>query len=520
MSDSTQRTISIPQLSRAVANHKLLASVTFLTVFGLVVAAWLFVPRKYGSEGRLFVQVGRGQLGLNTSTDSSRALSIQDTRETEIRSVAELVKSQDLLGAVVDEVDPDNILVNSWLSPVGLDGLKQRLLGSASPDVRDDQMAPDEYERLRRREMAIEQLSSDLEIVSEKKTSVISIYCTAATPRLARRIVELVMEKVPEKHVEIHSARRSMDFFDREFQRQQTELAGAEAALAAFRNQHGFLSIAQARGTLNGVVEKLENQRVDINVDLSQSLSRVAELAAQADSVNHQLEMPTKGLESTSTEGAQTQLYARIGEKARLRAKYKPGHPKLEEINAEIESLQKEIAALPQDRQVFAMVQNPVFEKLAVELALEESRAKSLERRLEQIEAEHAGAVTRLIELNQLELQAAKFQRDIDVAKQDFAIYATKRGEARVVDQLDRQAISDVVIAQPASLLLKPHSPKGSVMLPLGMMFALLASLLVALLADRKQLVGMSTAEQVEDAVDIPVLVSIPRVHSSRVRVN
>jgi uncharacterized protein involved in exopolysaccharide biosynthesis len=343
------------------------------------------------------------------------------------------------------------------------------------------------------------------------------VYCTAASPKLAQRLVDLIMHRVQEKRVAINSTKRSRNFFDREFLNQQEELARAETELASFRNEHGFLSIDQARTTLNGVIDRLENQRVDTDVDLSQSLARIEELSAQAGSVGKQLEMPTTGLESISTEGAQSRLYDRIGEKARLRAKYKPEHPKITEINAEIDSLRNEVATLPKDRQVSAMVQNPVYEQLTVELALEESRAKSLERRLEQIQANYEESNQRLTVLNNLELQDAGFRRNIQVANQYFEIYAKRRGEAQVVDQLDDQAISDVVVAQPASLLLKKQSPRGSVMLPLGLIFAGLSSLFVTMLADRKNLAGLSTPHQIEQALEIPVLVTVPRVHSSRV---
>ncbi len=519
MAASSQRTISLGQLFQAANNHKLPGIVTLIAVFGMVVAVWVLLPRKYGSEGRLFVQIGRANLGLNNAPDDSRGISIQDTRETEILSVAELIKSYDLLGAVVDEIGSARILANSWMFP-DIDGLRRRFTGGPASGDSLGEYSSAEYDRLRTRERAIELLEREIDVWSEKKTSVISVYCTAATPPLAQQVVDLVMEKAREKHVAIHSASRSRNFFDRELERQQEELASAEKALAEFRTGHKILSIEQARNILDGVIEKLENQRVDVDVDLDQSLARIGELSEQLRQVSKQLEMPTRGLQSESTEGAHIRLYERIGEKARLRAKYSSEHPKISEIDAEIEALQTEIAALPIVREESALVQNPVYEQLKVELALEESRARSLEGRRDEVETKYGGAMEELTRLNGLELQSAALQRAIDVASQEFSIYARKRGEARVVDQLDQHSISDVVIAQPASLVLKRQSPKGSVMLPIGFAFAGFAALFVTLLADRKNLSGLSTPEEVEEALQIPVLVSIPRVHSSRLPVH
>lgn len=519
MAASSQRTITLGQLFVSLRRHRLAGVFTFLVVFGLVVAAWAILPRKYGSEGQLFVQIGRAQLGLNYTPDDSRSVSIQDTRETEILSVAQLIKSNDLLGDVVDEIGAEAILAGSLDIGVDLDWLRKQFGGTVVASNPEDEIGRDEYERLRTRERAIERLDNNLDVWSEKKTSVITVYCYAASPRLAQQIVESIMTRAQAKHVEIHSAHRSRNFFDRELERQSTELAAAEKALADFRNEHKFLSIDQARGILHGVIEKLENQRVDVDVDLDQSLARIEELSEQARQVSRQLEMPTTGLQSESTEGAHIRLYERIAEQARLRAKYTAEHPKVGEIDAEIESLRAEIAALPRIREQSEFVQNPVYEQLTVELALEQSRATSLERRLQEVQQKFADAQQEMARLNNLELESAQLQRAIEVASQEFGIYARRRGEAKVVDQLDQHAISDVVISQPASLVLKRQSPKGSVMLPLGLAFAGLASLFVMLVADRKNLTGLSTPEDVEETLQLPVLISIPRVHSSRVSV-
>jgi uncharacterized protein involved in exopolysaccharide biosynthesis len=163
------------------------------------------------------------------------------------------------------------------------------------------------------------------------------------------------------------------------------------------------------------------------------------------------------------------------------------------------------------------MIQNPVYEQLTVELALEESQARSLESRQQEVEAKFSEAHQQLTALNLLEAESASLERRVEVARQEFDIYARKRGEARVIDELGQHAISDVVVSQPASLQLRKHSPRGSIILPIGLAFAAFAALLAVLIADRKNLIGFSSPAEIEEALNIPVLATIPRVHSSRV---
>lgn len=509
MAYSSDRTISIEQLFESVNRHRYLGALVFLLVFGTVAAAWYLLPREYGSEGRLFVQLGRANHGTTaTANNNAGAVSIQDTRETEIRSVAEIIKSETVLGQVVDTVGADDILMNSIQLPIGGGG------GTI------DGFTAGEYKALRKRERAIKKLSNDLNVFIEKKTSVISVYCTAGTPTLAQEVVKQIMLAVQQSHVQVHSAKRSRDFFDREYERQQLVVADAETELQEFRDTNQFLSVQNARETLNGVIDKLENQMVDVSVDLNQSSAMIIELERQSKDIQRELIMPQSGIESISTAGAQQQLNERRGEKARLLAKYSASNQKVIEINKEIERLERVVLSLPTDVTQSGKMQNPVYEELMVTLVTERSRAKSLESRLQQVEIKHRDALERLVKLNRLETESARCQRKINVAQQELSMYAKKKSEAKIIDRLDNEAISDVVIAQAASLQLKKHSPRGSVMFPLGFIFANLCGLFAAIFADRRRLTGPTTPEEIEDALDIPVLVTIPRVHSSRVQTN
>ncbi len=517
-SNNINPSVSFNQLGNAVRNHRLLALAVFAGTFGLVVILLMIMPRKYGSEGKLFVQIGRASQQVNSAGDPSPSISIQDSRETEIRSVAELIRSNDLLGEIVDEFGADEILASEFKF-FSLPEL-QVLLGGSNTAESQSGLTDAEYQTQKLRERAINHLDKNLSVSSEKRTSVISVHVLAANPQLAQKIVNRLMEKVQQKHLEIHSAGRSRDFFEREFQEQRENLRAAEESLARFRTEHRFLSVEQARETLAGVIDRLENQKIDVQVELSQSETKVVELRSRAGAVSRELELPTSGLESQSTEGAQTLLYARIAERERLVAKYSPEHPRIREIEQEIANLEEQVKSLPKVRQEMARLQNPVYEELYVALSLEEANAESLKSRLAQLEARYQDAQKQLAELNRLDLESAEKEREVQVAQQYFEVYAKRRGEARVGDQLDKHAISDVVTAQAASLVLKKQSPRGSILLPLGMVVSLFAGLFAALFADRKNLTGACSTEEIEAVLDLPVLATIPRIHSSRVLSN
>lgn len=506
--------VTVSTILQSVRDHKWLGGLVFLLMVGLAVAAWMLLPRKYISDGKLLVQVSRSNSGINSVAEGNSSVSIQDTRETEIQSVIELVNSWDVIAEVVEEIGTERIMADALRIP-----LIGSLTGSSDAEPIEG-LSPEQLAQLENREEAINHLRKNLRVSSEKRNSVISLSCLAASPSLAREIVTLLMQKVQAKHVEVHAASRSRSFFDKEFELQQAAVEKAEENLAEFRSAHDLLSIDSARATHNGVIDKLENQRVDTEVDLWQAQAKIAELQSQVANIAPEVEQPTSGLESDSTEEAKMLLNARIGEKTRLAAKYTDDHPKLAEIRSEIEQLRAEFASLPTGRSETEKVQNPVFEDLSVALALEVSNAESLKKRLDEIRRKMTAANERLDELNRLELQSSILEREVEVAQQYFQTYARKRGDAMVVDQLDKETISDIVVAQPASLIFKKQSPKGSVILPLGVVVGGVCAIGACLVANRRKLFQSLVPREIEDELALPVLVTIPRVHSSRVLSN
>ena len=513
MTNTQDNSLSLGQAIQSIWSHKLLACLSFAGVMILVGLLYMWLPREYDSEGRLFVQLGRGNVGLDPNPDPARSVSIQDSRETEIRSVVELLRSRGLLEEVVQQVTPERILANDITLPFEFGAL------FGSSDGKWGEL-PEDYDVLKKREQAVRKLAEDLKINSEKKTSVIEITCSAADPLLAQEIVNALMEGVQKLHVDVHRVEQSKTFFDKEFERQESELVEAEQALKQFRNENRFLSVDQARGTHHSVIDKLENQIVDIEIDLKQSEQRIASLQQRMAVIPEKMEMPVSGLQSLSTEGAHQLLNTRIAERAKLLSSYHENHPKVQSIDQEIEALRADVKALPTRRTEVTMESNRVFESIKIDLVKEQSRADALQARLEKVQSSYATAMDRLQILNGLKVEEEQLLRTIDTAKRYLATFTKKRGEAYINDQLDRNSVSDVVIAQKGSLILKKSSPRGSIILPIGAVFASCVALAACLWVDRKSHLNLTSNDEIEEVLDIPVLVTIPRVHTSRLLMN
>ena len=505
--------LTLAQIMGAIHRHRGKAFFVWLLVMSAVVAAYLVWPRQYSSEGRLYVKMDRNNASVNPSSSGTQ-VSIQDTRETEIRSVVEIIKSRAVLNSVVDEVGADQILENGifdWIPSLSMPSF-----GAADSG----EMSAEEYEQLKKRELAVKRLLRNMDVFAEKKTSVISVSVQSNSPQLAQKIVDSIFENTRSVHLQVHAVSRSADFFDEQFSEQEKELVAAVDELAEFRNQKRVHSIGAARDTLQGVLATLEQSTLTTEVNLEEVRERVAKLEELLKSTDAQIELPTKGVERLSYEDSSTELFKLKSERERLLATYNANHPKVKRIEAQLKALEPSLESMETERTESQLATNPVYEAIEIDFVKAKAEMSAVLARLKGLKAKHQATLAKLEELNKAEVTADQLQRNVDVARQYLAIYTQKRGESKAMEMLDDRNISDVVVAQEPTLIVKHTSPKGSLVLPLGFIAGLVAALAFTLYADRNHLSGPLNESEVEQVLDLPVLVTLPRVYSTRNMVN
>jgi uncharacterized protein involved in exopolysaccharide biosynthesis len=497
--------------SSALRQRWLIAGATLLAAFASI-ALYKSLPRKYGSEGSLYVQVGLANIGLDPTT-TSKPISIQDSRETEIRSVLEIARSQSVLRSVVDQVGAEAILAGGWK-------IFEQIPNPFSGGPFDfEGMTAEEYRAQKTRELAVRELQSNLSVSLEKNTSVISVFATSSSPKLSQSIVEKLMAETRGKHLEIHATGGSRKIFQQELIRQEEQLDRATEKLRDFRNQHGFLSVDAAKSTEQAVLDKLELQLSDVDAELAQVDRRVAELQNNLAEIPELLETPVEGKERLSTEKALSDMFTLETERAKLLATYSEEHPRVIQITGQIESLRKELGDLPEERTELAAVPNKTYENVKTELVSATAALEGLKGKKLTLAGRRRDTDKRLAELNQLDIESQILQREIDIARRQLQLYIEKQGEAQFLDQLDQERISDVVVAQPAVLMVKHVSPNPIILLPACTLLGFALGCLGALIREWP-LKGSSRSNkkdnQPEKLDDLPVLVHLPEVELTK----
>lgn len=511
--------LTLSQIFGAIMRQKVKGLFAFLTVFVLVMAVFVVYPKSYGSEGKIHVQMTRTETNLSpvvSSDGQSRGISIQDTRETEIKSVEEVLKSHAVLEAVARKVGPDEILKSSLSDLLPSLSIPSFLKGESKLG----DMSPEEYERLKRIELATKTLDKSLTVHNSKKTSVISVYMKANSPRLAQQIVDEIINEARNVHQKMHGVIGSSVFFADKIKEAESNLEKSMAELDQFRKDRQVLSVGSARFTLQEIIGTLEKDIVNTSVEVEQSQRQIDSLKKVMKKTPQKIVLEKKGVERKSGDDAATEVFRLESERERLIALYRPSHPQVRSIDSRITQMKTKRDRMPDERVESQITISSVYSDVKMQLVRAETQNIGAKAKLKAIQQRLASAREQAIEMNQSEIEANRLQRRIEDSRKDRNMYVDKGREALASLSLDKSNLSTLVVAQQPSFILKHASPRGALFLPIALILGTLAGLATAVFCERNHLSPSLNEVEVEQILEMPVLVTLPRVYSSRNMVN
>lgn len=495
--------ISLRDIYRILFRHQKKAVCFFLLVStATLLYAWL-APRNYWSEGKLFVRLGRENVGLDPTATLGQGpvVAVPQFREDEINSVVDLLRSRGLVEKVVDRMSPHVILNLPALSVHPVDG---------------------ESSGLSMREQAILKLERSLDVSAVKKTNVIRVGYTAPNAELAQQIVSQLMDCYLAEHVRMNRTPRAHQFLDDQTRRVHEELATAESQLRDLQNQTGLASPREQRELLVKRISSLKEELSSTERLLESSIAEARLLRRSLSGVdNLQVTVRSNGLaiENKATEEVRRELYSLQMKEKEMLAKYTNEHYLVIQIQEQIAATREMLSAFagapPTSNQEdgeatdgpdtgYAYGESPV-ELIEREPALAALAAKAESLRDQVRDAEHE-----MQAFNENGLKIAKLQREIDLLDASYRKYASNLEQSRIDDSMQAERISNLSVVQPATINHKPISPKRMLILIGGMLAAFGGAIGLAMVAEYIDHT-CKTPEDVEYQLGIPTLATIPR---------
>lgn len=257
---------SLRDLYYVLFRHKWKMILFFLTIMVIVVVGTLYSPEIYRSEAKLLVRLGRESVTLDPTATTGKIINVSRSRESEVNLELEILKSRELAEKVVDSIGPEafskrtgrKLSVKSVVHKV-----LRKTTQQVSTEVKEPQSLLEQLtlvERSDNRDAAVLGVMKNLEIKALKDSCVISITYETQSPKLAKDVITKLIVLYLEKHIAVHQAPGSQEFFTRQSEHLRGRLTQLEDELRDLKNATGISSLEEQRLVVLDRISILEKE--------------------------------------------------------------------------------------------------------------------------------------------------------------------------------------------------------------------------------------------------------------------
>lgn len=505
----------------------------FATVCTVAIGS-LFVKPTYEASSQILVKIGRENIYVPPSGNVGPV--IDWNREEQINSEIELLRGQALAEKVVKSLGLTNIYKS--LNPKHRGNLRNLAPGSKellSPWEKTELLLQDgeiylrnavkkgkEILRNLRRsaqhqpspmEKAVIYLQKALKVEGVKRSNVIEISFKHEDPQIAATVVNNLITFYLDRRLQVHKNPQSYKFFQDQSQVVKNKLRQAEGKLEALKKRYNVTSIAEEQSLL------LKHE-ADLRTDFNKTLSQEAETENRIREVRQQLATTPKtisqGEEIDHNPYLINTLQARLVElelrEKELLAQYTEQSRLVQNVREEIQMVGEKLAE--QETRRYGRSRsgpNPTYQRLQEELFRNEAELKALTAKIETQSVHLADYRKKLEELSRIEVELKALQDEVDLNRQKYRLYLTKFEDSRISNAMDREKIASVSLIESARPPARPVSPKVSLNMLLAVFLGGFGGLGLAFFLEYLD-DSLEKPEDVEDALEIPVLASIPEM--------
>src|SRR5437762_3211769 len=220
---------------------------TLIAGLALTCAYLALAPRKYRSEAKLLVRMGRETITIDPTSTTGQFVAPAEARDAELHAVEELLASRAMAEKIIDQFGPEVVLEKrpgktslgerlSWLDSYNLNPLRVYSL----------------------RDKAVKAVAQNLGITAGKKSNVLSVSYKAEDPQLAHDVVEALVSVARDEHVRVHRTRGSQAFFETQRELLKGDLQQQEQGLREFKDREGVAALVTQRDARVGLISSLQ----------------------------------------------------------------------------------------------------------------------------------------------------------------------------------------------------------------------------------------------------------------------
>lgn len=396
--------------------------------------------------------------------------------EEQVNSEMELLHSRDLLAQVID-----------------------KLPGSS-------RMNPEEKEK------ALRTLSKSLVVTVVRKSNVLAVSYTDSSPEKAQHVLSLIADAYLAKHLTLSHPSGTFQFFKDQADSAHKLLTDAQQKLSELKATEGLTTLDDEKTALFKQINSDDAELAQLQGEIQENAGLAGAARTEMSGLTPRISTQEKSVPNQySVEQLNTMLAQLTNRRIALLAKFTPNDRFVKEVDAEIENVRKNLKAVEgSSAQERTTDVNPVHQELQQTWAKSRVALKGLEAQKASLSAHKAQLQD---QLSKLEKQTAGYdtlQSQVTEYQRNYDLYAQKRDQAQIDEEMDKQRFLNVAIADQPSASMMAIQPRPKLYLALGLMTAILLSIGSSLMAEMSRDTFYTPAE-LENALGYPTLATVPR---------
>ena len=496
--------------------HKWKVVIFFLAVMITVTLGTFLAAEIYKSEARLLVRIGRESVSIDPTATTGQVISVGQSRESEINSELEILKSRELAQKVVDAIGPRAFLEKPDERVLGKNNAQDTLretrkttrsfTGGITKFLEDwDVLTP-----LDDREKAVITFQKSLEIESQKNSNILFLSYQAQGAETARRILAKLIESYLDKHITAHRTSGSYEFFDRQADPLRTQLAETEQELKGLKDRTGVASLDDQRKIILTRIGNLQQEAETTQAALAISRAKVRELRNKLAGLSeNQVTQETKGTQNYGADLMRARLYELKLKEQELLSRYTESSVMVQEVRRQIAEAQALLANEKETRTQVTTGINPTYQQINLALLTETANLSSLEAKSRVLDQQLKAGQKEIQNMTAAEMRLVNLQRELAMQDTKYRKYSENLEQARIDQALETNKISNISVIQAATASMKPIKPRKTLNLALGFILGILGGLGLAFFSEYLDH-SIKTPQEVEEKVKLQILASIP----------
>ena len=452
-----------------------------VTILAVSTAMAILAKPEYGSEMQFLVQNSRAATVVGAESGSASTVLTPDALEQQVNSQVALLQAGDLMEDLV--VYRDQVLAKG--------------------------KAPASGSLLMAREK--QNVEGSLLVTPVRKTNLISVNYSDADPVRAQNTLRYLSGRFLEKQAELRRPAGTYQFFDQQAKQYEASLQQAEAQMVALDNANNISSLEQERALDLQHLTDAQKDESDARAVSQATTAQMAVLYRQEANVPARVRtQESAGSSQESTAALYGQLVNLQNRRTEMLNRFQPTDILVKELDAEIATTKAAIDRISSVHTAQTTEDtNPVHTAIEESLQHNAVEAKAAQAKLAVLAQVEDGYRMRLTHLQEIGLQQDALTRKIQDLKENGAKYMEKRDNSRIDDELDRNKIIDVAIAEAPSFSMQPIKPHRKTNMLLGGVFAIFLPLGLIFVKELGRQTFFRPAE-LASVSSCPVLATIP----------